>query len=388
MSNNYTILDGVMVNNNVKFWLYVFTDEFWSIFKKQFSNSDIDYYLTFCDNRTQVNNMDVVIIYVKGKTAGIVSVIQSGSKITKNTKNVKIFDDINMNKYYICIDTYVIYSKPIKLVDIMDFMEDNIYTEVKFRNKYIKGNVSGKNIGNMFGIEIINAVSMYNNNDGNSKKNPKFVPRSESEPDIDIGSDYDSNDSPDVASETNNDSEETNNDEEEEDEETKLDNLENRWGIIPVLINTCKKFKFPTIEFNDEIDDYGNTPDDNVKCEYFKKHYKSCVNCEVTNNNSFELVVIIENCIMGYSQMKEIDGDVEKAFEYYYKGKKLNPFGEFITEMNMKIINIDDNGSVYDKSLLIVAAIPNKNDDVQKTITRYNNLSDNSDKSDNSDNDA
>jgi hypothetical protein len=181
----------------------------------------------------------------------------------KNIKNAfDIFDDKNMNKYCLKIDTLSICDKLYKTMCFKDHIMGigGFTSMMKFsrdilRNECTFTEIVPKILGLVMVKELYNIAQMHTLDDNN---------------DTDDNDDTDNidDDDVDIVSDT--------------EDKTTYDVIETN---IPILLTACKKLKKNIEKTKTQLD----------KVRYVLQHYKYCKDCDITNNNKYELCLTLGN---------------------------------------------------------------------------------------------
>jgi hypothetical protein len=108
-------------------------------------------------------------------------------------------------------------------------------------------------------------------------------------------------------------------------------------GYIPIIIVPCKEFKLPLK--NRET--------------YFVQHYKSCNNCDITNNNNRELCSVMDEAEIEFLEIvTEKHGYFDPALDHYFGGKKFEPMGSSKYPF-IRAMYINNAHDIYNKCIFI-----------------------------------
>jgi hypothetical protein len=262
---------------------------------------------------------DVILFYIKhtNKKNGFIGIGNTSTETKRNTGNVVVYKDNNMNKYILHLRTIILHDTVQRLENFKTIMMDtNINSFNHFATKYIRGvsDCTFKEIPAIIGLILTKTILTNKSNKYNT--------------DIAIKDDSSSN------------------------EKTKEDNSNvciNEYKIIsniPIMLLTCDKLKTSIKNINDN----------NKKISIIINHYKYCSNCDITNNNSTELHMTLneikennihyetydyEECLESYISMIEypqnIDNMYVKIYDMIYDTYYT---GDILIEYTSKIFNL------------------------------------------------
>ena len=272
----YDIIGDMLINNNINYWvLPTYRNEYNELLEYTKNPDNSEKYIGACnyfEKTDLIKDMDIIILYVKGSSnykPGFMGVAQINGNVILNEKDnaIKIHANNNLHRYCFQLEAITLIDEPIRLSDLaVDKLMINQF------KKYITGvgmfRKYPSSSGRVLIEEIISKIKcvvkpIVGEDDIEEEKEEAIES---------VESDENSDDS---------DTEETTNTDNKSADTT--DSGEHKLGFIPILIELCDKFKFPIIKYDksndDNIDDNGNTPDTNAKCEYFKNHYGDCEMC-------------------------------------------------------------------------------------------------------------
>jgi hypothetical protein len=333
-----------------QFWIYIMSRKVWKEYDK-YEEMYLSYYLN-----TNVRKGDIIFLYLKNKNLnGFVGICKTSTNPKKNNK-IKIFKDNNLNNYVLELEDSVGFD-PVKLDKVFPHISINVkgYRSIQsFRLNCLVG-YDCLSLLEYSGVELLKGlyeltkvpeatepvessesenISLKTHNK-KRKSNIEVIDLSDSadesdeityDSELDSSINDSSNDS-DYAGESNE------GDEEEEEEKEESD------GMIPIMVIPCKGFKLPK--------------KDDRKIKYFKEHYLTCNDCDITNNNNVELSVILENsCIEIVNVTKKKDPYYNSPIESYWGLEKYEPM--FAEERPfIRVATINNGDEYYDGCLLI-----------------------------------
>lgn len=354
MNKNITIGD-FKIGTNTKFWIFVLHEINWNDLK---ANYDKGLYYVSSYTKPNVKKNDVVIVYLQhssNKLAhGIVSICQLKNNLSENVNKIKLFRDVNINKYIAPLCVLNNYDDPYKISQMEKFlsMKCPLFKSAdSFKKKYIKEKTTFIELDKMIGIEIIrlivecsdklnlsdiSTVSTDSISSGSTNPNKKIrmiikkvvSERCPTDEDSDSCSEWGSS-----ADDTN--SEYVSSADDDDDCIRIID------GHIPIILIPCKNFRWSN--------------DEELMIHEFKSHLTDCKNCEITDNNNVSIYKNLDSSVFTYEELtdsEQIDSKLEKyyncsncTFELEGKNKHLNHI--FIYKINCR-------DHIYHRSLLII----------------------------------
>ena len=306
-------------------------------------------------------------------------------------KYISVFKDNLIDRCYSKI-------KDIKKVNNSDqfltleelFVFNNLnLTHKSFSGKYIKKFLRMENIPENIGDYIIKIfdekIKSYGNNkkiinnilDCKINKNNSISSEESEDNDSDDDKSDDSNNESENESEDNNydddksDDSNSNNESENESEDNNSDDnksddsisdneeidLDNKNGLIPIMIELCKKFQFPIIKYDKKKYNTHNNPDIIEKCNYLKNHVITCEKCNIINNNKLELSYLLNESKISFREFQETDAELEEAIEKYQNCQKFDGFGYDLDKIHIKINYITDDQNIYNNCALLYTTL-------------------------------
>ncbi len=377
--------------DNTKYWIYVMDKKYWDEYMTYVKNNKKNLCIGLVyDNPLDTKN--IIIIYVKGN--GFTGLCISNGTYIKNT-NINIFQDLNLQKYVLKVQHFSILKNVSTANNIKNIITNANFKSIQwFSSVYAKKNHILTKMENTIARDLIIAIqhnnkiidynTIYSNknthdhdtddsdidseNDTDSNtnsgsdsdtddsenssdtdsKNSDDSENSSDTDDSENSSDADSKNSDDCSSNSDNESDCSFNYESEVEEEHKN-------GHVPVKIKLCSDFLLPNLKNNDsdeddDIDENGNTKDDNLKCKYILSHINKCKKCKLLNNDRSNYLKFIEDAIVNFEHINENNIEYKTILDYYYNAKRYNPFGELEKSIT-KIYYLNDDDSIHNNSL-------------------------------------
>jgi hypothetical protein len=356
-----------MSKNN--FWIYCVGKQIYD----DFVNSS-DMKIGFND-QINIKKDDTIILVLKDPTGGFIGVLQVDSNIADNKSKFK---------YQVKLKSKKLFIEKVRIKDALDSMKLNIShlkNPAVFGSKYLKMNsivnidehgqtLANKllEIGKQLPIAIVPpkpsfmdlmAIALNNVNRRtiyNIKKKIEFS----SEDDYAIGKEFESQQKSDtfenarsrediasdnspkssmssdaVSGKSKSDKESYYSNTGSDSSSDDLEDDPN--GYIPIIIVPCEEFKLPLK--NRET--------------YFVQHYKSCNNCDITNNNNRELCSVMDKAEVEFLEIvAEKHGYFDPALDHYFGGKKFEPMGSSKYPF-IRAMYINNAHDIYNKCIFI-----------------------------------
>jgi len=316
------------------YWIYIFSEKSSKEFFQNPKYICINYYYNLKPN-------DTIIFYIKdnGNISGFKGYCILKNKLEENNFNIKIFKDLNMNKYIASIFKIKIFEHIIPVKDFFNSIKDNLsgYRTIQsFYLKFIKEFNCIINLNyNDKGKEIVDKLNELIN-DANYKPvilKPKNKDNYYNQHNVSITVSEDKthnielNNSPTMID--NNDSDTSNNSDNESNDESDAD--DNEHNIIPILVILCSNINKNNI--NEIV-----------------KHIIKCKSCEINNNNKDSINNLLDLKLSKILEIKKNnDVEIESIIEHYYNDKRYK-FDENI----IKFLLIDFNHDIYNNCLFII----------------------------------
>ncbi len=359
--------------DNSKFWICAFDFKQYEEFIEYQSQNKpyLTYYNVFFNN---IN--DILFLFcrsipkkIRGGIFGY-CVLENESQV--NNLNIKVFKDDLVNRCYSKIKDIKLIKDPsefLTLEELCDTGFDNI-TVKSFSNKYLKKFLLMTKIPQNIGDYIIEKydkkyMNYQKNKEQEVSDENELSEESSDETEVEESSNEFSNESSEessnessnedeIESETNSTEKSTNKEEDNDDEEI------NKNGLIPIMIELCKKFKFPEIKYDKKKYNNFNNPDIVEKCKYFKRHIFECEKCNIINNNNNDLSYLVKDSKISFREFKYTDPELDESIDRYQMCNKFDGFGYDVDEINIKINYITDEDNIYNNCILLYITKPPK----------------------------
>lgn len=162
-------VDGIIITNKCRFWIYVIMNNQWDIILKNIDNNMM--YIGAYTGKSIAAN-DIVLFYMKadkGKSSGFVAIGQIGSDMEKNMEGIKVFTDKNLNRYITEINSLSIFGSPCRIGEFNDLIinasDSKIKGSTRFAMMLLKGECTFAEITiKKLGIELVKKMFEIKNN--------------------------------------------------------------------------------------------------------------------------------------------------------------------------------------------------------------------------------
>lgn len=136
--------------------VFTITTAYWNTLYKHFEN---DNYIFSCFKNHIINEDDYIIFYQKSDCAkrGFIGFCQAQTELKKNTENIKIFKDKNLNSYFCRIKNINIFKHPIIISRIFYLITTTTLSIRKFIHKYLKHSEEFLLLPKLIGSSIISS---------------------------------------------------------------------------------------------------------------------------------------------------------------------------------------------------------------------------------------
>lgn len=267
--------------SNTVYWTYRIDDIFWDQLEKNFNKKQFRL-SSFKPNA--VRKGDIILIFKNHKSppkTGFIAIAQVETDMAHNSKNLKIFTDKNMNKFFCELSAIFMFDTTMNLSYIKKQIEN--FDSTSFRRSNIGENTMFIKISENVANDIIPVIT-------------------ECMPDF-------------AKDESENDSESEDEFEIEEPEENlyecddydNSDDVEVKLGHFPIFFEPCGKCKW--------------SDDMNVRIKNFKHHFQNCEECGKTDNNEVSVMSKFSEAQFHFTDLKN-ETQVEKLLEYYHNSKR------------------------------------------------------------------
>jgi len=219
-------------------------------------------------------------------------------------------------------------------------------------NNSYSDNESDSNSNDNLDNEIENESE--SESDDYDKKSLKINTKEKDKESLSNDSEYDSD-----SSNYNSDNEDDKENDEENDENP--EDIDNKNGLVPIMIELCKKFEFPVIKYDKKKYNVHNNPDIIEKCNYLKKHVITCDKCNIINNNKLDLSYLLNESKISFKEFQETNAELDEAIEKYQNCQKFDGFGYDLDKIHIKINYITDNQNIYDNCVLLYTTLKSLN---------------------------
>jgi hypothetical protein len=398
------VIGDIKIDDDTDYWIYVLQETQWTTIYKNIV-SGTKYFSSFFTS--PIKERDVIIVYVKGgkKINGFVAVAKTIGKL-ENNKDIRIFNDSNLNKKVVKIGTITNFNTGINLALISNGMVcDEFKSVASFRSRFLSGNIQFTKLPKTIGLELlttlhniydeeaptkivkskqtlkksisqsIKKITKHKNDDSDSDGSDSDDSDSDSSDSDSSDSDSSDSDSSDSDSSDSDSSDSDSSDSDSSDSDSSdsdssdsdssdsdssdsdssdsdsSDDSDDDGQRIPIMIMPCKNFKWPNVK--NIYDDKENEK----MVIYFKSHYSICERCEVINNNNTEPTTYFKDGKFEYEEGGEYDVELFDEIEKYSGVEKYSPFGK-IKKPTFKIKYINDETNIYNKCILLIWSIP------------------------------
>ncbi len=322
---------------DTQFWVYTLNKKLWDEYNKSTDASEDDGMFISSYENQNLKEGDIVFYYLKDfKKSGFIGISQVCSDQTKNSKKIKVFNDKNLNKNVVRIGYLTIFENPVRVDTIFNIIKHDsagLRSKSSFTSKYLKKiarfekfNFNGERL-----LEKLYEVTSIEETESSElietpkksiakklkKENIKLMDKTES---------YSES-----CSEIESCSEVSQNEESQDAE----------CGEIPILISPCNEFSWPKNK--------------NSQKKYFIEHFKSCRNCDVTDNNNSRIGAILDSAKIEYYVVKtNRDPYFEIPLEDYFALKRHDPL-DAPDNVNsfIRICRIDNGDEIYQNCILL-----------------------------------
>lgn len=339
-----------------RYWILILNDDNWDYLKTTLTKriprvSSYKFH--------PINKGDFVLIYNKCSDhhkSGFVSLCQIKENMKKTTlsddEKIIIFRDVNMNRYYSDVRTFVILKNSFKISQLGSSIKKD---DQDFNINTIRSNIM--KIGNTFselkkdiGKYIVKLLIVYHQTSVNNIK-------SDSGNESDLVTSEESNDSSSDISiiksdqidhknkvtkyisdddSSNSDDENSSYSDDSTDSSKSVESDKHITGNIPILMIPCNVFEW-------------NNSDDRITIKNFKEHFINCTKCDKIDNNNNSIMTVI-NDSKYKCQTVEDESKIDIIFKYYD-----NLVGYNVKyKKNIQLYQILSHTHIYHKCIFIV----------------------------------
>lgn len=303
--------DNIYINKKTKYWIYILTDIQWNIIN---NNIRLNIMYLSAYSKKHINRNDIIIFYIKNRTGhnGFIGIGQTDTCMDKNTENISVYNDNNLNRYIIHLKSIKLHNNILRLRSFENTVFsicNDIKSSSYFAMKYLKGDCIFRDIPNHFGFNLTKNILTHNSEPIQNNHIDALYSENQETPD---NSNYNS-----------------------EIYDTKDYKIINN---IPIMLLTCDKLKTDT-KTTDSI---------SKKISIIIKHYKYCSECDITNNNTTELHMTLNK--IHIKSIKYTTTEYDLCLESYLS---MNVYPENKNNMYIKIYDMN-NDAYYTGDILIV----------------------------------
>ncbi len=307
----------IYINKKCKYWTYILNDDLWKILLDNLIDNKL---IISVFSKKHVLENDIILIYLKSKKkSGFVGVAQVESDMMKNEEKIKIFGDLNTDKYIAKLGTiHFLNSKRVNITKFEQiFFNSATYTT---RNQFIGKMLIGEcvlreitEIGQEMTKLILTLINEYINQD-NSEDTSEESKQTAIEIENNNKND-DSIDQSDTESSDNNDSDnnDSDSDNESESETSSINSNDDKSVVttIPNMMVPCKKL----------INNIKKSKNQTKTIKLILEHHSKCYECDLTDNNNKRPLQTTLNRL----KIKEIiyqKNDHEECLDAYHNLKR------------------------------------------------------------------
>ncbi|QKF94240.1 hypothetical protein QKU48_gp0782 [Fadolivirus algeromassiliense] len=363
----------LLISKDTTFWIYVMTKNTYTEYIKNKTE-----YISFFENK--VSKGDIVIIFNKDRLSnGFASILQLETDLEDNDDTVNIFKNNNLNRVYGKVGYKIIFPELIKIETVLEYLKTDVpgfKNAMSFRSKFLKNENIIVELY-LYGKKIVDRLLVISE-DTNKKlltkqtvvmpiqhktvpikaKNNKVITKITTKKNIQVIEDDNENNDENNDEDNDEDNDNDNENEIDEDGDNEVnskktpfqidddDDLnededcneeDNIGGYIPIMIIPCKDYNLPKVN----------------RDKYFKEHYKSCNNCDITNNNNRELCSILDKSKIQFIEITdEKHMYLNSALDAYLNLRNHKPL-DAIEFPFIRVMYLNNDDDIYDKCLLI-----------------------------------
>ena len=350
-------------------------------------------YITFFLKNKNIKKGDIVMLYQKDRSnSGFYGMVQLDTDVTYNENKVKVFSDLNLNRYYAKLkfkEKFADTIKPDVFIKYLSSDATGFKNVTSFKQKYVgKQNalIEFELYGKKIMIQLLAAdqeqiIKKKETEEEEEEKKKK----EEEEEDVEEEEKEEEEEQEEDVEEEEQEQEEEQEEEEEEVKVTKKSSKSSKKnvtvlketkksgkknnivvskegkktskkdtikkevnvvvpkdivepGYVPIMIVPCSNFQFPK----------------NNREKYFVTHYKTCKKCEVINNNeNTELIPILnQNNIEIFELTEDKHYYFEPALEAYFSLSNYEP-ADIVVRPFVRVIYVNNKHEDYNKCCLV-----------------------------------
>ncbi len=349
------------VQPDASYWIYTMSKKLWDEYTRSTDSSDDDSLFISSYDKSSIKKGDIIFYYVKDfNLSGFMGLGRISGSHRKNVKQIKVFNDRNLNEHVVKLNYVTFFNNPIKIKDIFDSLHDDGVAGHKsvesFRSKYMNRKVYFEKL-TVKGLELMKRlfeISDSNDNgdddeitdesvktdaSGSTKNSYQEIKSDEQDQMESVGVTDESPSSANSASSSVFIKQKAKTETEKDASDGGEAESGDPEGEIPILIVRCKSFKWPS------------SPDECI--DYFIDHYKTCKECEIADNNNVQISRIIDDANIEYYVCKKLkDAYFEIPLQYYHELLTHDPINR-TTKPFIRITRIDNGHEVYQGCILI-----------------------------------
>lgn len=131
-------VDGIVVTNRCRFWIYVMMNNQWEVVLKNIQNNML--HIGAYTGKSIAAN-DVILFYMKadkgkGNASGFVAIGQIKTDMEKNMDGIKVFSDKNLNRYVTELSAISIFGNPCKISEFNDLIIEASDSKIKGSTRF------------------------------------------------------------------------------------------------------------------------------------------------------------------------------------------------------------------------------------------------------------
>lgn len=312
---------------NTKYWVYVLQNNHWEHLSELFKKNK--FYISSFKNYSIKEN-DIIFVYQKHRSTlkiGFVAICQTSTKMIFNEKNkIKIFKDMNMNRYFVELGIVLPFNDPYRMSTIEKHLGKNDdFRTSSFRNDHLKEASAFSEINKDIGRNLLKILVELSDE----------APPETSNDNIDSYDENEESEESELSELSEQDNTESDDNISDDDEILVVD------GHIPIMMIPCQEFEW--------------NKDSEVTIENFKTHYKNCSKCQKTDNNDVSFLPVLESSEIYCKEIKK-DEEIEEYVDCYHELRKymFKLADEDKQYSHVYLFRINHRGDTYHKCILII----------------------------------